>query len=121
MNDDALFDDAEYRVAPEPQREPDEPPLSADRRRTQRQLAILAAGRHPLTRGPLHPEAAPVDDRHAAGRRCDSCQWLVAYDHHNRRYLKFRQRNELYVTHGAASDVRAWWPACTGHVPLEGA
>jgi hypothetical protein len=103
-------------------------PLSADRRRTLRQAAELAAGRHPLG-ALLHAEAAPLDDRDASGRRCGNC-WYRALNviggvAGNYPKCVFGARNPtdtdrygspgFRVTRSAASDCRAWWPACTDH------
>jgi hypothetical protein len=60
---DALFD--LDTPAPDPAEK-----LSYGRRLTRRQRAQLAAGVHPLTRGPLHPDAAPAEPRDAPGLRC---------------------------------------------------
>jgi hypothetical protein len=98
-------------AAPEPERE------SADRRRTKRQLAILAAGRHPLSLLPwtqpvrLHPDAPPAGDRKAPGPRCGTCRFIEPWGAHG--FLKcLRGQNAPYATHGAATDLRRWWPAC---------
>jgi hypothetical protein len=100
--------------------------LSADRRRTVRQAQALAAGRHPLTGYALHPEAAPVDDRKAPGRRCGNCWHRTAAEWHDRTHLKCGWTGPMgadevtatappRVTHGAASDLRNWWPGCGEH------
>jgi hypothetical protein len=91
--------------------------LSPDRRRTVRQRLDLAKGVHPLTGGPLHKLAAPHDDRDAAGHRCGTCRFRIVEEYRSRSYPKCHwpdgTLNPPYVTHGPASDVRAWWPACT--------
>lgn len=90
--------------------------LSPDRRRTVRQAMDLAKGVHPLTGGPLHHDAAPVDDRKAPGHRCGTCRFRVAG-----RYAKCwwpnvdRPGGHPRVSFGAATDVRSWWPACADH------
>lgn len=104
----ALFD-LELPPATTPaEREP------AGRRRIRRQAALLARGRHPLAAmfGPLflHPEAAPVDDRKADGLRCRTC---VFRQHNGWGYPKCEYGNGARASHGEATDVRAWWPACT--------
>lgn len=96
------------------------PGLSAGRRRTMRQLAMLTAGRHPFG-GRVHPEAAPVDDRSAPGRRCGNCSHRVLVNGGQRDFPKCllgatAGGDAPRLTHGAATDVRAWWPACTDHV-----
>lgn len=125
-----LFDAAPYTVAPRPSADPD---LSADRRRTLRQQESIDAGRHPLTKGPLHPFAAPALTRPTApvGRpfTCGSCRFRQLIGHHGRTYPKCT-RDLTYgghdaatasvsdvrnVSHSAGTDVRAWWPACVGY------
>lgn len=106
--------------------------LSPDRRRTQRQASELAIGIHPLTRGALHPlasrhrdAASPKDDPFT----CGSCVFRRVEQYHNRSYPKCWlptpgvgadapwERVYQRVTHGAGSDVRAWWPACPDYSP----
>lgn len=129
-NDEGLFDAAPYEVR---RREPDESGLSPDRRRTLRQQDDIAAGRHPLTRGPLHPFAVAViaspDAPKGAPFTCGSCRFRQTITHHNKTYPKCL-RDLTYgghdaatvsldrvvnVSRGIATDVRAWWPACTGY------
>jgi hypothetical protein len=69
---DALFDLEPGAVPPVPAEK-----LSAGRRLTARQHVQLAAGIHPLTRGPLHPDAAPAEPRDAPGLRCGACAHRV--------------------------------------------
>lgn len=120
MADGSLFDDTLYRVAPASP-EPAEK-LSADRRRTQRQSEALATGRHPLGLAlgwvlRLHPDAPTADDRAAAGPRCGSCWYREVLGHHNRSYGKCLADDGRRVSHGAGTDVRAWWPACRDYSP----
>lgn len=78
-------------------------------------LARLAKGRHPLTRLPLHAEAAPVDDRDAPGRRCGNCVFRRT---NGRGYPKCHlQVGDIqpYLNHGEITDVRGWWPGCARH------
>jgi hypothetical protein len=124
MSDLTLFDAEPYTVAPAAA-EPAEK-LSADRRRTLRQTADLAKGRHPLTGGRLHPDAAPAGDRAAPGLRCGTCRYRQVIGYHNRAYGKCLWPNENgdlnelpRVTHGAGSDVRRWWSACSDYQPRE--
>jgi hypothetical protein len=121
MTADALFELPAGAV-----REP--PPveeLSADRRRTLRYLRLIQAGRHPFG-GLLHEHAAPVDDPHAPGRRCGNCWYRQLLSYHARTYPKCLLGIEAptdsnpyghdgRVAHSAASDCRAWWPACRDH------
>lgn len=116
--------------------------LSADQRRTKRQAANVAAGIHPLTRGPLHELASrhrdatsPKDDPFT----CGSCWFREVLLYHNtsfpkcclpgpeRVYCKGPDGTWRYetvegtprATHSAASDVRAWWPACPDYSPSD--
>lgn len=89
--------------------------LSADRRRTLRQRRDVANGRHPLTGGKTYPELGT----------CGDCRFRALVDHHSRTYPKCwwrpnRDDREYdfpppFHSNGAASDVRAWWPACEHH------
>jgi len=95
-----------------------------DARRTLRQAQAMAYGSHPLAllRSPLrlHPDAPPVDDREAPGPRCGGC---VFAERNGPGFLKCTRgrsgeictpsfRSGPYETHGAATDLRRWWPAC---------
>lgn len=82
--------------------------LSAGRRRTLRQAADLAAGVHPMTKAPLHPEAARADDRKAPGLRCRDCLHLVGGGEGG--WLKC---DLVPMTRGPGTDARGWWPACS--------
>lgn len=123
--DGALFDMA-------PVATPIPPGLSPGQRRTARQRQLLQRGVHPLSGSQaysqirLHPEAAPVDDADAEGRRCGNCRFRELALHHDYRYPKcfwtgslgpeeLHKHGHPRVTHGEATDVRAWWPACTDH------
>jgi hypothetical protein len=113
--------------------DPPAPRLSPDRRRTQRQAEILAARHHPLTLAlghpiRLHPDAPPVDDRDAPGPRCGTCWYRRTAAYHRRVYPKcwypgaagadeVERRGYPRVSHGAGTDVRAWWPACADYSP----
>lgn len=126
MSELTLFEGYESPPPPEPP-----PPTSADRRRTLRQAADIAAGRHPLTGGPLHTQAsrnrdatAPKDDPFT----CGSCWFRELFRPGNRRVAKctFGLTNEMpyvtaapRITGSVASDVRAWWPACPDYSPSD--
>jgi hypothetical protein len=135
LDDVPLFEGYEPPLPPDP-----EPPLSADRRRTKRQADDIAAGRHPLTRGPLHELASRHRDASSPKSdpfTCGSCYFREVLDYHNHSYPKcmvpgpqrvYRKGSDgnwrwetvegaPRATHSAASDVRAWWPACTDYVP----
>lgn len=73
--------------------------VSADRRRTLRQRADVDRGVHPLMRGPIANN----------GQTCGSCVHRVLTGHHNRTYPKC---DLTEMSFSAASDCRAWWPAC---------
>lgn len=76
--------------------------LSADRKRTLRREAELAAGVHPTTKRPLlHAEW---------GFTCGSCAHHLAH----RRASTFHKCEAAPggLSHGPASDVRVSWPAC---------
>lgn len=105
---------------------PPEPPAkeSPTVRRTKRQAALLARGRHPLS-SPLghslflHAEAAPADDRDAEGRRCGNCEFREVIGHHSRSYAKclwpgYGERSVM-ASHSEATDLRSWWPGCVRH------
>lgn len=116
----ALFEVDESRRVPEP------PKLKPDQRRAQLQAEKFAAGYHPITGAKLHEEAAPFDDRSAPGRRCGSCVFRRTLGYHNRSWPKCLNPGNLgadeldalghpYVSHGAATDCRGWFPACSRH------
>lgn len=121
MADVALFDATPYVV--ETAAEPVEK-LSADRRRTQRQGEALAARWHPLGLALgrsllLHPDAPAADDREAPGPRCGTCWYREVFSYHRRSYAKCTADDGDRVSHGAGTDVRAWWPACRDYSPGE--
>lgn len=112
MSDEALF----------PGYEPPEPPeqVSADRRRTLRQQRDVASGRHPLTGGPLHPLASRHRDASAPKAdpfTCGSCYFRQVLRAKGGSYPKCLADDGRRVSHSAASDVRAWWPACPDYSP----
>lgn len=123
MTDEPLFPEDGLRVElPVP------PDLSPDRRRTLRQAEQIKAGVHPLlaavgapdTR--LHPRASPAasrSDRRGLPFTCGSCLHLVHQGGgpgSSGRYLKCDFGEGERVTHGAGTDVRAWWPACLDYL-----
>jgi hypothetical protein len=115
MTADALFD----LDGPTPEPLDD---LSPDARRRARQYNALLSGSHPLSLATghhisLHAEAAPADDRDAPGRRCGTCTWRKQTGHHSRSYPKCGIDHRR-LTHGAGTDVAAWWPGCTDHEPV---
>lgn len=106
--------------------QPDPPTrkVSPEVRRRDRQAECLARGLHPLTAAVgypirLHPMAAPADDRTVAGRRCSTCRFRELILWHNQKYPKCAINDWSRASHGAGTDVRAWWPACDSHQPRE--
>lgn len=73
--------------------------MSADRRRTFRQRADVERGIHPLTRTKARPDLGT----------CGDCLHRKLYGHHDRSFPKCDLGPK---THGGATDVRRWWPAC---------
>jgi hypothetical protein len=99
--------------------------LSQQRRSTMRKADALRNGQHPLgiatrTALRLHPDAPPADDRDAPGPRCGGCRFRQLVTHHGATYPKCVRGlpdgapmdRAPYATHGSATDVRSWWPAC---------
>ena len=59
-----------------------------------------------------------VHGRGPEGARCGTCVFLLKGQYHNVTY----QKCSLYkLTHGAASDFRAKWPACSKYEKKEDA
>lgn len=109
--------DALFPLDPAQVRMDDLQDLSAQQRLTVRQAARLAQGLHPLSlvcgHIPLHAEAAPADNRSAAGRRCNGCVFHQSWGAHS--YPKCSFGNGVRRSHGAATDCRGWWPGCRDH------
>lgn len=124
---EALFDAAPYQIEL-PERGPN---LSGQRRRTERQHQAVANGLHPLGLALGHPIRLHPDaprDHESPGPRCGSCWYRHVLPYHRRSYPKclYGLENETdnnpqgsapRVTHGAGTDVRAWWPACRDYTP----
>ncbi|ROO82649.1 hypothetical protein EDD29_0130 [Actinocorallia herbida] len=95
-----------------------EPKLSAQRRMTLRKQAALERGQHPLSvlfgHLPLHKDAAPANDRTAAGLRCGSCAHRGPGFYG---YPKCLIANGARISNSANSECRAWWPACHDYTP----
>jgi hypothetical protein len=118
-----LFPADPYRAVPPPADD-----RNSGQKRRDRQALRIAVGLHPLSidgmKIPLHsdvPRTATKDDD-GAYPRCGTCQFRVLLDHHTRRYPKcivgvpvlipFSRISSARISHGADTDVRAWWPAC---------
>jgi hypothetical protein len=133
---DGLFDAGPY-VVEQPELEP-ATKVSPDRRRTIRQAAAIARGGHPLalafTTIRMHPDAdrsASRTDRlvRSIPLRCGSCRFRQLFDsgEHSGTFWKCMYRNDNptdsrpdvdpfpRVSFSGATDVRAWWPACTDY------
>lgn len=121
---------------------------TAAQRLRARQAASIAAGFHPLALGGrslrLHPDAArpTASDGHGSDPyRCGSCVFRRLVGGHAKDYPKclfgetstpipegeqVRHGPKLRITtpratRGAATDVKAWWPACVDWRPVESA
>jgi len=91
-----------------------------------RQAARIDAGLHPLStdRAPirLHPAAfRPIgpDGGERLPYRCGTCALRQLLAGHARSYPKCVANGGARITNGPASDVRAWWPACTDWTPTQ--
>jgi hypothetical protein len=81
--------------------------LTATRRLTIRNDAMLARGRHPATGHPTVQTAS-----------CGSCENLRSYRNGSGRKVYHKcALHRLGVSRSAASDVRISWPACTLYAP----
>lgn len=97
---------------PEPSPTFETPGRSKGQIMTGRQARDIREGRHPLTGGALHENAdrtAHYADPKSLAYRCGSCVHRVLLRHHDYTYPKC---DLSVMTHGTATDVRAWWPAC---------
>lgn len=120
MADDLALFDVEPVIPAEPVER-----LSAGGRLRVRQQAMVANGRHPLTRGVLHPDASR-DRTRESGKSdpftCGSCRFRrTGYE-----FPKCLVPNPLTgkphvdrLSHSTTTDVRAWWPACPAYEPIE--
>jgi hypothetical protein len=116
VSDGKLFD------MPDPPRAASKPvdKVSADRARTDRQRKAIKAGHHPLGMR-LHAQAnrdATKDDPRNEPFTCGSCAHRILV---NTGHAKTYPKCELVNTASAATDCRAWWPACTFYEPGDNA
>lgn len=113
---------------------PPKPKLSAGRRRTLRQAEAIARGGHPLglvfADVRVHPAAegrtATRDNAGERPLRCGTCRFrrvLGGYAKCTWERPEGRRRPAerawVRVTHGPATDIRSWWPACADYEPAE--
>ena len=104
---------------------PPAPLMSVGQRLTARQAFDISVGRHPLWGGSLHPLASRHRDSTAPKSdpfTCGSCWFREVFRYHGKTYPKCvygatNERCAQKVTHGASTDVRAWWPACPNYSP----
>ena len=90
----------------------EKPKRSAGQRMTERQAEDVRQGRHPLVGGMLHAQAdiwADKRDPRGLAYTCGSCIHRILERHHDYTYPKCER---FEITHGTATDVRSWWPAC---------
>lgn len=80
--------------------------LSADARRTARQRLAIERGVHPLNRLKTRPDLGT----------CGGCRFREVIGWHDRSFPKCAWGPR---THGAATDIRGWWPACPKFQPKE--
>lgn len=110
MSDDTLFEgfDPPTELAPDD--------MSAGQRLTRRQQQDVSNGVHPLTHGPLHPEASTMRSSTSGSKDPFTCGTCVHRVHQHGGgggdYPKCDALGPKALTHSAATDVRAWWPAC---------
>jgi hypothetical protein len=103
---------------------PEREALSAGQRLTRRQAEHIRQGIHPLTLAytlirPLHPDAdrtRTADSPQNNTPTCGSCDLRTT----GGGYPKCTEPSAPR-SHGPATDVRAWWPACTRWTPKAGA
>jgi hypothetical protein len=108
---DGLFPEPAAVLSAAPQSKPPVLPLP------ERQRAAIAQGQHPMSIPmreslALHLAAERVTgpDQPNGGPTCGTCTHRMVMGHHDRGYAKCPRTR---MSHGSATDVRAWWPACT--------
>lgn len=92
--EDVPGQEALFGEAPEPVE-----PLSAGARLTKRQHDLVASGVHPLTKTAARPDLGT----------CGTCVHRVMQHGGASNYPKC---DLSPMSRSAASDIRAWWPAC---------
>lgn len=67
---------------------------------------------------PKHPKGTPaIPGTGPAGATCKHCRHFRRIVYHGQVYLKCGQMESAW-THGAATDIRAGWPACSEFQPV---
>lgn len=85
---------------------------SADSRRLRKQEAAAALGIHPITKGPLHPEAARgFAHEPRAPFTCGSC----AFRRQIGKAMKCTGHDERYATASVTTNCLAEFPACPSY------
>lgn len=80
-------------------------PMSPGRRLTARQHADITRGVHPLMHGPLHTDGSLT---------CGTCVHRINGGLRG----SYPKCDLTTMSHSAASDVRAFWPACPKWEPV---
>jgi hypothetical protein len=97
-----------------------EPALAPESKRRaswpQRARAMVAEGVHPITRRPVHPELGT----------CGDCRFRQFWSGGAKSYPKCAYGGDpdnpstwRRATNGETTDVRAYYPACADHQPIE--
>lgn len=109
MNEPTLFEGYEP-VPPDPVEK-----LSAGRRLTIRQREAVEAGIHPLTKDRTRPDLGTCGDCRfrSTNYSYPKCTYGMTYSPSG------VPRGGIYMTHGPATDCRAWWPACKRFEPAD--
>lgn len=92
-----------------PATEPTEP-LSPGQRLTRRQHDAVAAGIHPLTKTKARPDLGTCGDCALRSTAYGFPKCTLGAHLATRPF-----RAGPYMTRGAATDCRAWWPACDNY------
>lgn len=116
MTDVALFD-MQSEIPPAPR------DAKPEARRRARQLARIRTGYHPLGGDLKLHDQAPRDVTPYEGRdqayRCGTCRFRELMGGHARDFPKCTAGDGIRITHGPATDVKAWWPACRDYEAVE--
>lgn len=101
------------------------PTLNDDAARIARQNRALLDGVHPLALVAgtgvirIHPDSAYAtatkDNAKDRPLRCGTCVWRTSGQYPKCMFRSSSTAKPSRFSHGPATDVRAWWPACTDH------